>query len=334
MAKEKGRGSQEGEPCIGPRPCFITGLFQDQDLREERIAKEGGLTFSHLPEGDIEVQENTRETTIPARYPPMSATTVDWSVKYRPENLWRGGSSSQEGGSHPHSGDKPEKAGPNEQLRLKLSKGRYTKKRKPRRRGRNKTQKNCDLTLSVPPGQEVQDEEASPCRVGNGSTRATRAEEQEEAEEEPGSRTTPGDETTTTRMTEKKTGSRRRRTVAIIRGGRLLPEEVTPARGRRTQKSLFHPRRDEIITHEMADPNRTNSGYRAQEALVANARTSGVFWRNSGIRDNRQFPGTAKKTLQDRASNTSSPWERDKTDVGSQDLPQWPGVSTLDVDPG
>merc|ERR1711911_506036 len=153
MAKEKGRGSQEGEPCIGPRPCFITGLFQDQDLREERIAKEGGLTFSHLPEGDIEVQENTRETTIPARYPPMSATTVDWSVKYRPENLWRGGSSSQEGGSHPHSGDKPEKAGPNEQLRLKLSKGRYTKKRKPRRRGRNKTQKNGDLPLSVPPGR-------------------------------------------------------------------------------------------------------------------------------------------------------------------------------------
>ena len=91
MAKEKGRVSQEGETSIGPRPCFITGLFQDQDLQEERIGKEGSLTFSHSLEGDIELQENTGETTIPARYPPMSATTVDWSVKYMPENLWRGG---------------------------------------------------------------------------------------------------------------------------------------------------------------------------------------------------------------------------------------------------
>ena len=45
---------------------------------------------------------------------------------------------------------------------------------------------------------------------------------------------------------------------------------------------------------------------------------------SSGIRDNWPFPGTAKKTLQDRASNPSSPWERDNTDMGEQDLSQWP----------
>ena len=104
----------------------------------------------------------------------------------------------------------------------------------------------------------------------------------------------------------------------------LLSEEDTHARGRRARKSRLLPRRDEIISKEMADPNRSTNGYRSQEDLVANARTAGARWRNCGVRDHRKFPGTTKKTLRDRASNMSSPRERDKSEVGNQDHPQWP----------
>ena len=55
--------------------------------------------------------------------------------------------------------------------------------------------------------KEVQDEEASPGRAGDGSVAVARAEEQEhEEEEEPCSRS--------------------RRSIAVIRGGRLLPRKV------------------------------------------------------------------------------------------------------------
>ena len=122
--------------------------------------------------------------------------------------------------------------------------------------------------------------------------------------------------------------------MVVIREGRIVPEEDTPARGRRARKSRFVPRRGEIITREMADPNRTYSGYRTQEVLVVNARTSGVFWCNSKTRDCRQFPGITKKTLRDRASNPSSPRERDLPEEGSQDPSLWSGVGALDIDPG
>ena len=67
---------------------------------------------------------------------------------------------------------------------------------------------------------------------------------------------------------------------------------------------------------------------------MVNARTSGVFLCSSGTRDYRQFPGTTKKTVQDRASNPSSPRGRDLSGEGREDPSQWPGGSTLDIDPG
>ena len=66
------------EKVYDSRPCLITGLFQDLDLQEEIMVKEGGLTFCPSMEGDIELQENTGESTIPVRYPPISASTLGW----------------------------------------------------------------------------------------------------------------------------------------------------------------------------------------------------------------------------------------------------------------
>ena len=47
------------------------------------IEKEGGLTFAHTAQGDIELQEVGGGSSIPARYPLMSDTTVDWSLIHR-----------------------------------------------------------------------------------------------------------------------------------------------------------------------------------------------------------------------------------------------------------
>ena len=86
---------------------------------------------------------------------------------------------------------------------------------------------------------------------------------------------------------------------------------------------------------EMADLNLTNIGYRSQEVLVSNARISRVFWRSSRIRDNQQFQGTAKKTLLGQGlESVFAPGAGQDTSIGEQDLPQWRGASTQDVDPG
>ena len=90
-------GSRELSPVARRRdidsdgPRFITGLFQDEDLRLEAIGKEGGLTFSHSRNSDVGLLENDGASTIPPRYPPMSETTVDWSVIYMPEYGTPGG---------------------------------------------------------------------------------------------------------------------------------------------------------------------------------------------------------------------------------------------------
>ena len=39
------------------RPSFITGLYQDEVRRLTEIAKQGGLTFCHSAEGDVDIQE-------------------------------------------------------------------------------------------------------------------------------------------------------------------------------------------------------------------------------------------------------------------------------------
>ena len=88
--------------------------------------------------------------------------------------------------------------------------------------------------------------------------------------------------------------------MVMVKEGRLLRDDKGPKHYGRapSRMSRVWPRRDEVITPGMSDPNRNIIGYRSQEVPVANARTSGVFWATSRTRDNRRFPGTAEKTLQ------------------------------------
>ena len=62
------------------RQRFITGLYQDEDRRLVEIGRQGGLTFSHSAVGDVEIQERSEGSSVPLRNPPMSDTTVDWSL--------------------------------------------------------------------------------------------------------------------------------------------------------------------------------------------------------------------------------------------------------------
>ena len=91
-----------------------------------------------------------------------------------------------------------------------------------------------------------------------------------------------------------------RESLATVENGRLRTNSGATVHSGRPQlrRSIVWPRRDEVITQDMSDPNRNIIGYRSQEVPVANARTSGVFWSTSKTRDNRRFPGTTEKTLQ------------------------------------
>ena len=71
---------------VKSRPRFIDGLYHDADLRLPAIVKDGGLTFTHSQEGDIELQETSRSSTIPVRHPPMNESTVDWSLVHRADS--------------------------------------------------------------------------------------------------------------------------------------------------------------------------------------------------------------------------------------------------------
>ena len=115
------------------------------------------------------------------------------------------------------------------------------------------------------------------------------------------------------------------------------PSEEGPShKGRAPNlQSLHKPSRDGIITPGMSDL--TNHGYRSQEVTVSNARTSGVFWHNAGVRDLRQFPGTTKKTLHRQSLEyVFVPGTSPSYNVGhgEQDPLQWPGVRPPDKDPG
>jgi len=48
----------------------------------EVIGKNGGITFLHNTEGDINVSINQRESSFPEKIPPMSNSTVDWAALY------------------------------------------------------------------------------------------------------------------------------------------------------------------------------------------------------------------------------------------------------------
>ena len=108
----------------------------DIDLRTPVIEREGSLTFAHTAQGDIELQEVCGGSSIPARYPPMSGTTVDWSLIHRSDNTQAPGTEAGgKGGAHRSSvgleGDPTDKealeAGGDPRIRLR--KGRYTKQR-------------------------------------------------------------------------------------------------------------------------------------------------------------------------------------------------------------
>ena len=170
----------------------------------------------------------------------------------------------------------------------------------------------------------------------------TRSEEDDErrmttrSEEDDERRTTTRSEEdderrTTTRM--KKTGSRRRTHVVMVEDGRIRRIDKGPKQNGRapSQMSCIWPRRDEVITPGMADPNRNIIGYRSQEVPVASARTSGVFWATSKTRDNRRFPGTMEKTLQGQGLEYVS--VKGTVGGGEEDPLLWPGVRPPDVGP-
>ena len=137
-----------------------------------------------------------------------------------------------------------------------------------------------------------------------------------------------------TRKKKKMSSCRRRTQVRTVQEGRLLKNEAGPGNLWRApdRMSLVWPRRDEIITPGMSDPNRNIVGYRSQEVPVASARTSGVFWSTSRTRDNRRFPGTAEKTLHRQGLESVS---AEGTVGGEEEDPLlWPGVRPPEVGPG
>ena len=122
--------------------------------------------------------------------------------------------------------------------------------------------------------------------------------------------------------------------MVVIREGRFITKENPRAGGASGRKAGFLPRRGEIITREMADPNRRNGRYRVMEDSAVNARTSGVFWRNTEARHSSSCPGTSKKTLHDRASNTSSTREQMGQVEGNQEVASDEEEDSLHLDPG
>ena len=435
------RLEEGGDPSLSPlgisekigtqgRPSFITGLYQDEDRRLLEITRQGGITFYHSEEGDVEIQERSSGSSIPQRYPPMGESTVDWSLlgrlQYSPEpGRGRKGRGTAEGGrvllEEPSQGEgdnRPrtskgtvggskgtqEDAGGALQvgmegrtvtdsegllggLGIRLRKGRYSKKKsgKARRGGRNRWSKVGFLSETdwledliqdgsqpeAVAGPDAEDSEeglvdvvtvalnegaqegrgaeggAGPTKDGAGkrgeSARAWGEEEEEASTRGPARRKEDDEERRederreeegSTRRKKKMSSCRRRTQVRTVQEGRLLKNEAGPGNlGRAPDRmSLVWPRRDEIITPGMSDPNRNIVGYRSQEVPVASARTSGVFWSTSRTRDNRRFPGTAEKTLHRQGLESVS---AEGTVGGEEEDPLlWPGVRPPEVGPG
>ena len=121
--------------------------------------------------------------------------------------------------------------------------------------------------------------------------------------------------------------------MVTVEEGRLLRSNMGPRQDGRAPKHMHRvwPRREEIITPSMSDPNRNIIGYRSQEVQVASARTSGVFWATSRTRDNRRFPGTVEKTLHGQGLEYVSA----EGTVGGEEVDPllWPGVRPPEVGP-
>ena len=376
-------GGREGRALspIGPRTKgpgtsgtrFVVDLYQDEDRRTLAIGSQGGLTFWHSEGGDIDILRHDGSSSIPVRHPPMSDSTLDWSLlgrRHSPQVA-----KAKRGGRRNGAGAREEELGPTipedsgigasegsggrlGRLGIKINKGRYSRKtgRRGHRGGRKKKKGPGPLSeedLAVVSGargkapgapgaaEEAAGEESGPDRGTRGGGVPGETEDAgrrttEEEEEDAWRKTTEEDdeeagEKTATRM--KKTGSRRRTRMVMVKEGRLLLDDKGPKHYGRapSRMSRVWPRRDEVITPGMSDPNRNIIGYRSQEVPVASARTSGVFWATSRTRDNRRFPGTAEKTLQGQGLEYVSV---EGTVGGEEEDPLlWPGVRPPEVGP-
>ena len=343
--KDKGQNCQVEAVDSSPKvveenrssPRFIEGLYQDTDLWGDAITQEGGITFEHTCEGDIHKSRREGVSTIPERYPPMSSTTVDWSVLYKGSNAnLRDKGKLEEGQS---SGAIAKKGTSKDTGRIKLKKGRYSKKRSGkgetggRRRGETGSKKHTVSSgggirgRATSPGErEARRDDAA--RDEEPGTSGGDEEKEEEEEEEA------AEENEMRKQEERRPKTRSRGAVVVIREGRFITKENPRAGGASGRKAGFLPRRGEIITREMADPNRRNGRYRVMEDSAVNARTSGVFWRNTEARHSSSCPGTSKKTLHDRASNTSSTREQMGQVEGNQEVASDEEEDSLHLDPG
>ena len=157
---------------------------------------------------------------------------------------------------------------------------------------------------------------------------------EETSEEEPRDREKGVEEDPGNARREQKKRPRRRAAVVTIEEGHLRISSGDRERNKRSQVKMSRvwPGRSEIITKDMADPNRNIIGHRSQEVPIVNARTSGVFWCTSKTRDNRRFPGTAEKTLLRQGLESVSV---EGTEAGGegQDPLRWPGVRPPEVGP-
>ena len=215
------------------------------------IGEQGGLTFSHSVDGDVEVQEHDGSSSIPVRYPPMSGSTVDWSLlgvrqstplveaersKGKKGLATRGkgqGSAIRTDSGLGSSESTKEMLG---RLGINIRKGQYSKRKgkKGHRGGQNRRRKKGFLSEedfveesgaegSAPEGLKVAEAEAAECRgPGPEGPRGVESGEEEDAEKKTATRR----KKTATRM--KKTGSRRRTHVVTVEEGRLLRVDKGP----------------------------------------------------------------------------------------------------------
>ena len=364
-------------------PRFIDGLFQDEDLRLEVVLKKGGLTFGHSIEGDIDLIAYEEGTNIPPRYPPMSDSTVDWSLIRGPgpgegpgkkgkqergtKEMSRAGKADAQGGGQESTALEPcEEAGMAALLGktgITLRKGRYSRKRKGHRGGRNKRRKQGFLSeedfeetlvhgiaeasdsLGGLVGREVNSGPGKAPLVdrakrgvvaapGCGEEDTGEVEDEVTKEDEVSEENGTNEEAVENAVDEPTRKTRRRKNVVTVEDGRILigSSESACRRTAPAKMVVVWPRRKGIITQDMADPNRNIVGYRSQEVPVVNARTSGVFWNASKTRDNRRFPGSTGKTLL-RQSLESVP--EGGTGAGGEgvDPLRWPGVRPPEVGP-
>ena len=255
----------------------------------------------------------------------MSDSTIDWSLIGKRQvspgagaRLGAAGTvASRINGKKGRPGKDPTGNGGDKAI-IKLPKGRYSRKKK---QGNKKTRRGrgtkCgflseeDFSIKEgedapqPGGDTSEDPGAMVLRKKLGAAHGCwdwSVELTEEEEEDVNEKRT--DATTSQEGRRSKRGSRairdagrrRSQTVTVVGGVILKENGGTQRRGLGSSLQIW-PGSNEVIPPWMADPNRNIVGYRSQEPMVSSARTSGVFWTTSRIRDNRRFPGTAEKTL-------------------------------------